>query len=112
MIYQFEGEVFAEYPKEGQRPSMRQTFMLIGIAVTWETAPTTVEDIELLLVVDDKVQDTPLVHKIDPSVRSATDWVHTVADGPVALPNGLTSRVTYPNTDATIVKVMFLGYWR
>ena len=112
MIFQFEESVLAEYPEDAKRPVMRPTFMLAGIAVTWAAAPTTSENIDLKLVVASDIDDEIMLVSIDPSDDSLTSWVHIVPDGPVPLPPGVTAEVTYMNTDAEVVKVTYLGYWR
>ncbi|MXV76389.1 hypothetical protein F4Z99_19220 [Candidatus Poribacteria bacterium] len=113
MVYEFEGAVSVEYPAEVDRPKMRQTFILEGIAVTWDAAPTTSENIRLSLELHGEgVSMEPLVVSFDPSDESATSWVHMIADCSIPLPVNTRAKVEYTNTDATLVKVGFLGYWR
>ena len=84
------GEVVSfEYPIEDGRPVMRPTFMWVGVAVLWSSAPVTSEDIDLFLISDsDLGEQRTLLHSIDPSDESATDWVHIIGDGPIPLPVG------------------------
>lgn len=112
MIFQFGERVLAEYPEDAQRPVMRPTFMLVGIAVTWAAAPTTSENLDIKLVVASDIDDKIVLVSIDPSAKSLRWWVHIVPDGPVPLPHGVTAEVAYTNTDAEVVKVTYLGYWR
>lgn len=112
MQFEFNGAVNAQYPKEKDRPLTNQTFMLSGIAVTWDTAPTTSEGITLKLVTSPPVSAEPLVVELNPSTDSVTSWVHKIAEGPIPLPDDMLAKVEYANTDGNMVKVVFLGYWR
>ena len=110
MNFQFNGAVDVSYPGES-RPEYRPTFMLQGIAVTWNTAPTTSEELELLIVVPDFDNHEFLIRDIDPSAESLTSWFHTIAGGPIAIPVNEDVKITYPNTDTNMVTVKFVGYY-
>lgn len=118
-VYQFTGAVDASFPLDEDRPRNSLTFMLRGIAVTWEdasgdpTAPTTSEMVVLGLEIDADVEMTPKLLSQDPTSPSPSlnNWVELLEDGPIALPTGWKARVLYTNTDGRVVKVAFLGYW-
>lgn len=109
--FQFQRAVEAVYPPVDDRPFNRGTFMLQGIAMTWSAAPTTAEDVEVLIVVPEFSDHEFLIRDLDPSENSLEDWFHLIAGGPVAIPSDEHVKVTYPNTDAGTVTVKFLGYY-
>ena len=78
MLYTFTGEVSAEYPEDTDTP--RKIFFLTGIAVVYSTAPTTSENIELKLIIDDDTMD-PLLVSRDPSANSDVNWYHLIENG-------------------------------
>ena len=110
MEYTFDGAVSVEFPELESRPVMRQTFMLVGIGVTLDTAPTTSE--ELLLSTVSTENDTELeVVKRDLSSPAVMDWLHLIDDGPLPLPQNRVARLVYPNTDTREINITFIGYW-
>jgi len=113
VVYEFSRAVSVEYPAEDDRPKMRPTFILEGIAVTWNTAPTTTEEMTLSLeITANGIVMEPEVISYDPSEDSAVSWIHMIADCSIPLPVGAVAKVVYANTDSRVVKVGFLGYWR
>ena len=113
MIYQFESTMLAEYPKVEDRPKIRPTFLLTGIAVKFARAPTTSESMQLSLGVNDNgISEEFLLRTVDPSEEDLTDWFHLISEGPVALPVNVISKVVFPNTDSNLITIVFLGYWK
>ena len=102
-------EVEANFPT-GERPAMRKTFMLVGVAVHLSAAPTTAEDIKLSIrTLDPEV--IFLVKIVDPSVGALTDWVWTLDGSPIPVDTLMSARLEYANTDAAEIDVRILGYW-
>ena len=121
MLYQFDGAVDQFFPVAADRPVNRQTFMLQGISVTWEnesgtpTAPSTSESFVLGVDVEHNGLDMDFkVVSVDPTTPTPSlfSWLELIEDGPIPLPAGFQARALYTNTDALIVKVLFVGYWR
>ena len=110
MNFQFEGAVDVSYPDD-TRPAYRPTFMLQGMAVTWDTAPTTSEELQILIVVPDFNSHEFLIRVLDPSTDSLTAWFHTIPAGPIAIPVDEVVKVTYLNTDSNTVTIKFVGYY-
>jgi len=79
--------------------------------MTWDTAPTTSESVELKLEADFDEVIEPLLADRDPATDSLTSWVHLISDGPIPLIDKSKACVTYPNTDRRKIKVWFIGYW-
>ena len=110
MNFQFTEAVDVSYPDE-TRPGYRPTFMLQGIAVTWDTAPTTSEELQLLIVVPDFNSHEFLIRDLNPSTDSLTAWFHTIPAGPIAIPVNEVVKVTYLNTDRNTITIKFVGYY-
>ena len=108
MNFQFDSQVSITYPDES-RPVYRPIFTFQGVAVTWDTAPTTSEDLKILIVIPEFGEHEFLLRDIDPSGDSLTSWFHTIAGGPVVVGAKENIKITYPNTDANTVTVKILG---
>jgi len=109
--FQFTDAVEVLYPPTEDRPFNRGTFMFQGISMTWEDAPTTAEDVRVLISVPEFGGHDFLVRDLDPSENSLEEWYHGIAGGPIAIPSDEQVKVTYPNTDATIVTLKIVGYF-
>ena len=112
MFQSSEQNISIEFPTPAERPVMRQTFMLIGVGVTIDTAPTTSEDFLLSMVRSGDFPTELEVVKRDLSSPAVVDWLHLIKDGPVPLDQETVARVVYPNTDENEVNITLLGYWR
>ena len=111
MVKQFSAAVDTAFPTIEERPRARPTFMFTGIAVKWSGAPTTSENLSLVLSVEKDVEVDVSLKVIDPSTDSLTDWFWTVPDGPIPLPEEVQMKVAYGNTDTNTVTIVFLGYY-
>lgn len=121
LVTEHNAAVDVRFPMPAERPNMRPTFMLVGVALTWEnasgtpTAPTTSENVVVTTETDDTifgVEIAPQWWMKEPAAASLTSTIFQVPEQPVPLPLGMVARVTYLNTDSLIVKVQFNGYWK
>ena len=111
MFQSSDQNIMFDFPPVDDRPINRPTFMLVGLGVTIDVAPTTSEELLLSKIKGGDYPSELEIVKRDLSSPAVMDWLHVIRDGPIPLDHETIVRVVYPNTDENEVNITFEGYW-